>query len=77
VGCNSLVYVVHRVEFAETDGLFRLISLKHEFPTAIHQLLNPSGEMQSTEFELDRKHFPLFRYGQRPHTHFGKNLSQT
>ena len=60
MGCNSLVYVVHRVEFAETDGLFRLISLKHEFPTAIHQLLNPSSEMQSTEFELDRKHFPYF-----------------
>ena len=35
-------------------------TVKHEFPTTIHQLLNPSGEMQSTEFELDRKHFPYF-----------------
>jgi hypothetical protein len=43
------------------NGLFRLISLKHEFPNNFHQLLHPStGQPQKTELDLERKHFPYF-----------------
>ena len=41
-------------------GLFRLFSLKHEFPNAFHQLLHPAGTTQTTEFELSKQHFPYF-----------------
>lgn len=36
----------------------RLISLKHEFPTEFHQLMNPTGAIQQTEIELSKNHFP-------------------
>jgi hypothetical protein len=45
---------------AAASGLQRLISLKHEFPSAFHQLLHPSGKTQSTEFELTKQYFPYF-----------------
>jgi len=38
-----------------------LISVRHEFPNSYHQLLNPpTGQPQSTEFNLEMKHFPYF-----------------
>jgi hypothetical protein len=56
---NQIVDILS--EFAAETGLFRLISLKHEFPNNYHQLLNPpTGQPQSTEFNLERKHFPYF-----------------
>lgn len=42
------------------NGLYRLFSLRHEFPNAFHKLLNPTGEEQVTEFEVTRQHFPYF-----------------
>lgn len=47
-------------DFAATVGLFRLFSLKHEFPNAFHKLLNPSGAVQTTEFDVTKQHFPYF-----------------
>lgn len=46
----------------EGGGLYRLISLKHEFQNAFHQLLHPlpPEAAQSTKFTLERKHFPYF-----------------
>lgn len=47
-------------DFANDPGLYRLISLKHEFPNALYQLLNPAAEQQTTEFDIQKKHFPFF-----------------
>ncbi|KHE92194.1 MAG: hypothetical protein K8F52_01450 [Candidatus Scalindua rubra] len=45
--------------YATEHGLFRLFSLKHEFPNAFHQLLNPQdGGAQATEISVDSSHFP-------------------
>jgi len=42
-------------------GLFKVISLKHEFPNAFHRLLNPqAGDSQFTEFNIENSHFPYF-----------------
>lgn len=46
--------------YATNNGLYRLLSLKHEFPSAFHKLLNPSGATQTTAFELTKQHFPYF-----------------
>ncbi|MBD2114975.1 MULTISPECIES: neuraminidase-like domain-containing protein [Cyanophyceae] len=46
--------------YAKDPGLFRLVSLKHEFPTAFHQLLHSSSATQATEFELTEQYFPYF-----------------
>jgi hypothetical protein len=46
-------------DYATTNGLFRLFSLKHEFPDAFHKLLNPVAEAaQVTEFSVEKTHFP-------------------
>ncbi|MEK7397543.1 MAG: hypothetical protein AAB116_11475 [Candidatus Poribacteria bacterium] len=46
-------------DYAMANGLFRLFSLKHEFPNAFHQLLNPAaGATQTTEFLVEKSHFP-------------------
>ncbi len=48
----------------EGQGLFRLISLKHEFPSQIHHLLFTSeGAPQATALPLTRRHFPYFLRG--------------
>jgi hypothetical protein len=48
-------------DYATTNGLFRLFSLKHEFPNAFHKLLNPEAEeAQETEFSVEKHHFPHF-----------------
>jgi len=45
----------------EGQGLFRLVSFKHEFSTQLHHLLFPAeGAPQSTTLPLTRRHFPLF-----------------
>lgn len=50
-------------DYAREAGLFRLVSLKHEFPVAWHKLLNPSSTApQGTEFELTQAHFPSFLF---------------
>lgn len=43
-------------------GLYRLISLKHEFPDKLYELLNPPSDTakQLTQFELGQNHFPYF-----------------
>jgi len=42
-------------------GLFRLLSLKHDFPTAFYNLLNTSeGDNQMTEFVIGKNYFPFF-----------------
>jgi Tc toxin complex TcA C-terminal TcB-binding domain/Neuraminidase-like domain/Salmonella virulence plasmid 28.1kDa A protein/Putative peptidoglycan binding domain len=47
---------------AGSDGLFRLISLKHEFPSLLYQLLHPlqQSDPQMTTLQLEKKHFPYF-----------------
>lgn len=42
--------------YARNKGLFRLISLRHEFRNAYHKLL--SQENQITDFDLTNEHFP-------------------
>ncbi|WP_340199995.1 neuraminidase-like domain-containing protein [Ascidiimonas sp. W6] len=45
--------------YATTNGLLRLISLRHEFPNAYHQLLSPDdGDPQFVEFDIEKNHFP-------------------
>jgi hypothetical protein len=47
--------------YAQNTGLFRLVSLRHEFPTAFFQLLNPPvGQAPKTSFTLESKHFPMW-----------------
>jgi hypothetical protein len=53
-------------DFASTVGLYRLLSLRHEFPNAFHRLLNPSsGVVQTTAWEVTKQHFPYFLAGQK------------
>ena len=48
-------------DFALTVRLYRLLSLRHEFPNAFHRLLNPSsGAAQTTALEVTKQHFPYF-----------------
>lgn len=48
-------------QHALDSGLYRLISLRHEFSQAYHKLLNsPADEAQLTSFELREQHFPHF-----------------
>jgi hypothetical protein len=52
---------------ASSIGLFRLVSLKQEFPNNFHQLLHPlTGKVQKTEFNLESKHFPYFIADKHP-----------
>lgn len=46
------------LDFAAQTGLFRLFSLKHDFPNQWHQLLNPAGAVQETTLNLQKDHFP-------------------
>jgi hypothetical protein len=51
------------ITLAGTNVLTRLFSLRHDFPDAYYRLLNPTGAVQSTEFEVTRQHFPYFLSG--------------
>jgi hypothetical protein len=44
--------------YAQLNGLFRLVSMRHEFPSEFYQLLNPQvGQASKTGVALERKHF--------------------
>ncbi len=47
-------------DFVETNGMTRLVSLKHEFPNTFHRLLNPAAAGQPSSFEITGRHFPHF-----------------
>lgn len=52
------------ISHAETEGLFRVVSLKHEFGTEFQSLLNPEdGNPQITTIELNESHFPYYVTG--------------
>ena len=47
-------------EVALVQGLFRLVSLKHDFPDAFYKLLNPrQGNNQKTEFVVGKNFFEI------------------
>ena len=46
--------------YASSTGMHRLFSLRHDFPDAFHQLLNPAGPAQQTHIRLGHEHFPYF-----------------
>ncbi len=50
-------------QIASTVGLYRMLSLRHEFPSTFHRLLNPIGATQTAEFDLTEQHFPYFLAG--------------
>ncbi|MBI1926539.1 hypothetical protein HYR99_20135 [Candidatus Poribacteria bacterium] len=54
---NNLATAI--TSYAQNNGLFRLFSLKREFPNSFHRLLNPvAGATQTTEFSVEKSHFP-------------------
>src|SRR5262249_47021403 len=55
---NQIVDAI--TDFASTTGLFRLLSLRHEFPNTYYRLLNPTGATQTADFEVTPQHFPFF-----------------
>jgi Salmonella virulence plasmid 28. len=61
--------IVDRLKtYAQTTGLFRLISLRHDFPTEFYQLLNPPvGQPPKTSLTLENKHFPMWLSDQALH----------
>jgi hypothetical protein len=53
------------MDFATSTGLFRLVSLKHDFSNAFYKLLNPStGNVQRTEFTIGKNFFPYYLMNQ-------------
>jgi hypothetical protein len=50
-------------ELASTQGMFRLLSLRHEQANAFHRLLHPTGDTQTASFDLGAQHFPYFLRG--------------
>lgn len=47
--------------YAQQHGLFRLVSMRHEFPDAFYQLCNPPpGQASATTFSLERRHVPAW-----------------
>jgi Tc toxin complex TcA C-terminal TcB-binding domain len=49
-------------DFALSNGLYHLVSLKHDFASAFYKLLNPAveGGKQVTEFVIGKNYFPYF-----------------
>jgi hypothetical protein len=48
----------------EGQGMFRLFSLKHEFPSHLHRMLFPNeGQSQNIDLPLSRRHFPQYLKG--------------
>jgi len=41
------------------EPFMQMLSLKHQFPNAFHQLLEMKSNPQKTEIEIDRHHFPI------------------
>ncbi|MEO5563675.1 MAG: hypothetical protein ABIR18_09580, partial [Chitinophagaceae bacterium] len=50
-------------DFASANGLFRMFSLRHEFPDVFHRLLFSTTNPQTAEFELLQQHFPYMFAG--------------
>lgn len=42
------------------NEIYRLLSLKHDFPNVYHQLLHPAGATPTVEFKLGKEYFPYF-----------------
>jgi Tc toxin complex TcA C-terminal TcB-binding domain/Neuraminidase-like domain/Salmonella virulence plasmid 28.1kDa A protein len=54
--------------YAQQNGLFRLVSLRREFPDSFYQLLNPpANQSPTTSFALESKHFPVWLSDQTLH----------
>ena len=51
-------YFTHELEKAP-QPFMRLFSLRHDFPDAFHQLLNLPGNIQNTEIQISKNHFPI------------------
>jgi hypothetical protein len=51
-------------DLASTDGLFRLLSLRYEFPDALQKLLHPTGDVATADLDVTAQHFPYFLRGQ-------------
>lgn len=47
-------------ELASTQGMFRLLSLRFEFPDVLQKLLHTSGAVATAELNLTEHHFPYF-----------------
>ena len=44
-------------------GLVRMLSLKHDAPNVLHQLVSTVGEQQASEIEVTRRHLPYVLVG--------------
>lgn len=44
-------------DYTNDNPVYRLFSMKHEFPNAFHQLLHPAGANQTCSFDVKRQHF--------------------
>lgn len=61
---DKIIDAVRSYSQPPSGGLFRLISLRREFPDAFTQLLNPPvGQPQQTTFTLESRHFPAWLDG--------------
>ncbi|MCK5555209.1 MAG: hypothetical protein KAI76_03140, partial [Alphaproteobacteria bacterium] len=59
---NALVDMI--TNHAATHGMYRLLSLKHEFPESFHELINPAeGQPQSADLDITVLHFPYLFNG--------------
>ena len=47
-------------EHASSKGLFRMFSLRYEFPDAFHRLLAATESPQTADIEIKSQHFPFF-----------------
>ena len=43
---------------AAGEGLYKLFSMKHQFPTELHQFLHPASSIHEAELEISMRHFP-------------------
>uniref|UniRef100_UPI00190EA1E6 Tc toxin subunit A-related protein n=1 Tax=Calothrix rhizosoleniae TaxID=888997 RepID=UPI00190EA1E6 len=60
-------YVQNASELSKREGLFRMLSLKHEFPTEWHRFLNPQPEAENQVLVLGnlRNRLPFFANNQK------------
>lgn len=50
-------------DYSSTNGLFRIFSLRHEFPDTYYRFLSGSGTPKTAEFEIRESHFPYLFNG--------------
>lgn len=46
--------------YASAVGMYRLFSMRYDFPDAFNQLMNGPAAPQQTQFDLGKHHFPYF-----------------